>query len=545
MIKKIASLLRFVFLCFLFMLVTACDTHAVTLTAGNYSVMEGDSGDSVVRIVISVDGSINSDINVPVEIINITTNENDYETMQSSLMLQKGKKTAVYLLKIKGDKNIEKDEELFVRLNLSDFDNIYFNKEKQSGLIKVSILNDDGGQENHSKRDDTKRFSDDKQNISLVRSKWVAASDLYTEHKISPAAFGRVLTVGPNGEFSKPSQAARHAHDGDIIEIDARGDYLNDFVIWRKHNLIIKGINGRPHIRANTHVKNGKAIWVIKGNNTTIFNIELSGAKVYSHNGSAIRLEGTNLYLLNSYIHNNESGILTGRNLNSEVYIENCEFSENGFGKGKTHNIYIGRIRKFILKNSYSHNAYAGHTVKSRAETNIILYNRLFEGKASYAIDLSNGGDAIVLGNIIYQGPSSFNRVMIAYGAEGLKHIKNELLFAFNTLQNSHPNGVFINIKPGTNAILVNNIFSGHGKKLMNGKALLYANVIDSALFTKFNSNDIEIDKTKDNLVIDKAIKIITQDGDVVMPTHQISQGKTVDRNMRGNGYDIGAIEYN
>ena len=104
---------------------------------------------------------------------------------------------------------------------------------------------------------------------------------------------------------------------------------------------------------------------------------------------------------------------------------------------------------------------------------------------------------------------------------------------------------MFINIKPGTNAILVNNIFSGHGKKLMNGKALLYANVIDSALFTKFNSNDIEIDKTKDNLVIDKAIKIITQDGDVVMPTHQISQGKTVDRNMRGNGYDIGAIEYN
>ena len=138
MIFEIMNIIRLVLLCGLALLLSACDTHAINLTANDYSVKEDDSGGSILSIVVSVDGSVGNDIKIPVEIINITTDKNDYEIMQSDIILEKEKSRAVYQIKIRGDKNIEKNEELFVRLNISDFKNIYFNGEKQSGLIKVN-----------------------------------------------------------------------------------------------------------------------------------------------------------------------------------------------------------------------------------------------------------------------------------------------------------------------------------------------------------------------------------------------------------------------
>ncbi len=88
----------------------------------------------------------------------------------------------------------------------------------------------------------------------------------------------------------------------------------------------------------------GKGTWLVRGDDVTIENVELSGAKVADRNGAGIRLEGRNFTLRNSYLHDNENGLLAGANPTSEVTIEHCEFARNGAGGGMTHNVYVGSV---------------------------------------------------------------------------------------------------------------------------------------------------------------------------------------------------------
>ena len=279
-----------------------------------------------------------------------------------------------------------------------------------------------------------------------------------------------VLHVGPERELRHPSAAARIARDGDIIEIDA-GLYEGDTAVWRQNRLTIRGRGGRAHLRARGAHAEGKAIWVIKGNDTTIEGVEFSGAKVPDHNGAGIRLEGAGLTVRDCYFHDNENGILSGANPASDIVVEHSEFARNGVGDGYTHNLYIGHARSFTLRFSYVHRALVGHNVKSRARSNYITYNRIMDesdGRSSYAIDLPNGGLAFVIGNVIQQGPATENPTIISYGAEGLQHPLNELYFVSNTVVNDRPAGSrFIFVRAGTDvAWIVNNVFSGRGDVL-------------------------------------------------------------------------------
>ena len=109
-----------------------------------------------------------------------------------------------------------------------------------------------------------------------------------------------------------------------------------------------------------------KAIWVFKGDNLIVENIEFSGARSSYGNGGGIRHVGSNLYVRGSYFHDNDVGIMTGNNRpNSETIIEYSEFSSNGptaSQKGQWgHNIYIGRSHSATLRYSYSHHAISGH----------------------------------------------------------------------------------------------------------------------------------------------------------------------------------------
>jgi hypothetical protein len=214
--------------------------------------------------------------------------------------------------------------------------------------------------------------------------------------KLAP---GAVIRVGPGRELARPSAAAKIARDGDVIEIDA-GNYDGDAASWTQNGLTIRGVGGRAHLRAAGAHAEGKAIWVIKGANTTIENVEFSGAVVGDGNGAGIRQEGAGLIVRNSFFHHNQNGILAGRNDASDIVIEHSEFASNGNGEGNTHNIYIGEVRSFTLRYSSVHHAVVGHDVKSRALTNHIAYNRIMDendGRSSYAIDLSNGGLGFVI----------------------------------------------------------------------------------------------------------------------------------------------------
>ncbi|MBI5280992.1 MAG: hypothetical protein HY858_04855 [Candidatus Solibacter usitatus] len=280
------------------------------------------------------------------------------------------------------------------------------------------------------------------------------------------------LTVGPQGRYSKPCQAFAAAQDGDLVEIDAAGDYTRDVCQFTKHNLRIRGVNGRPKIDAGGSNSQGKAVWVVSGDNNIIENVEILGAKVPDRNGAAIRFEGVNLTLRWVYFHDNENGVLSvGRG--GDILVEYSEFDHNGDGSGATHNIYIGPERRLTIRFSYFHRAVIGHVVKSRASENYFYYNRFMceDGDSSYEVDLPNGGTAVLVGNVIQQGPLTDNIHMLAYLEEGARPgYSNVLLMAHNTLVNEGPGDYeglpanFIFTGKGVfQGLVANNIFAGPG----------------------------------------------------------------------------------
>ncbi|MHB1462186.1 MAG: right-handed parallel beta-helix repeat-containing protein [Armatimonadota bacterium] len=273
----------------------------------------------------------------------------------------------------------------------------------------------------------------------------------------------RVLRVGRGKVFELPSQAAAVAKDGDIIEI-ASGRYVGDVAVWRANNLTICGVKGRAHIEAAGKSAQGKAIWVITGHNTTVENIEFSGCHVPDRNGAGIRQEGAGLTVRNCHFHHNDDGILAGANPSSDILIETSEFGYNGAGDGLSHNIYIGHIRRFTLRGCYSHHSNIGHQVKSRAEGNRIMYNRLTDeadGRSSYNLDLPNGGDCLVIGNVIQHGRKSANSTNISYASEGSTNRIQKLLLINNTIVNEQPDGAYLKVDGSPLVQMTNNLCTG------------------------------------------------------------------------------------
>jgi hypothetical protein len=292
---------------------------------------------------------------------------------------------------------------------------------------------------------------------------------------------GRVLRVGPTHRLKVPSEAAKVARDGDVIDIDA-ADYRGDVAVWKQNDIVIRGVGGRPHLYADGSAAQGKAIWVTAGNNIRIENIEFSGCKVPDGNGAAIRAEGADLTLLGVYIHNNEDGLLSAPNPQSNIVIENSEFAHNGTTSGSTHGIYIGRVRNFVLRGDYFHDTVTGHHVKTRALNNYILYNRImdYSDTASYSIDVSNGGRTFIIGNVIEKGPRAENNAMIAYAMEGPTNPSQELYVVGNTMVMNRSSGLFIRSRSPNPAYVADNIMAGPGMPII-GAGVFVNNVFAGA----------------------------------------------------------------
>ncbi len=234
---------------------------------------------------------------------------------------------------------------------------------------------------------------------------------------------------------------------------------------WSTNHLTIVGVHGRAHLEAAGQSSEGKAIWVIAGNDTTIDNIEFSGARVPDQNGAGIRQEGANLLLEHCYFHDNQEGILAADNPTSSIVIDSSVFARNGAGDGYSHNIYINHVRSFTLRYSYSTDARVGHLVKSRALRNYILYDRLTgeHGTDSYELDLPNGGLSYVIGSVIEQGSNTQNPNMLAYGEEGDLNPDSHLYAVNDTFVNDlhHGDAIFVGPRVTDPVFAENDISTG------------------------------------------------------------------------------------
>ena len=370
-------------------------------------------------------------------------------------------------------------------------------------------------------------------------------------------ASSATLTVGPNKTYARPCAAYAAAAAGDTIEISGGTTYSGDVCAITTSNLTIRGVNGRPIIDAAGQNALGKGTWVISGNNIVIENVEMRGATVPDQNGAALRLEGINFTLRGSFLHDNENGILSGVQTASAILIETTEFGHNGFGTGYTHNLYIGNAGSLTFRYNYSHDANVGHNLKSRAQRNLIAYNRFSStppgqtgttasGAPSYEVDLPNAGTSYIIGNIIEQPSANNNSTLLAYGEEGASNPGKDLYVVNNTfLNDDSSSGTFINVGGGvtTPILMQNNIFSGVGTATNQPNAIDRSNY--RSLAPAF------VDRASYNLTPAPGAVFIdagtapgnAADGTPLTPTAQYRHPTAFDARPVNGPIDIGAYE--
>ncbi len=289
---------------------------------------------------------------------------------------------------------------------------------------------------------------------------------------LTGAAGANTLEVGPGQPYAAPCAAIKMASAGDTIEVDAAGSYDGDTCEWSTDNLTVIGIHGRAKIDLTGVLPvQEKGIFTIDAPNATIQSFELSGAAIPAgdgNNGAGIRHGGTNLTVIDCYLHDNQDGILGSPATagTGTILIQDTELANNGAGDGFSHNMYMGNYASVTLTGSYSHGAKVGHLIKSRGYVNHIVYNRITDElgtTASYEIDLPNGGTSYVIGNFIEQSAASQNPNIVSSGEEGTINPAQQMYFINNTVVNDLGSGTILNLAAGTPAVIENNIFRGGG----------------------------------------------------------------------------------
>src|SRR5581483_11163026 len=280
--------------------------------------------------------------------------------------------------------------------------------------------------------------------------------------------------VGPTRSYTAPSKVANLVADGDTVLVDS-GLYTGDVATWNANDLVLRCPNGMARFNANGNIAGLKGIWLFYGKNAYVEGFEFYGAQISAadgDNGAGIRVQGNNFTCRRCYFHDNQEGILTGNDTNSNnILIEACAFDHNGVetggAAGYEHNIYIGLCSRCTITFCYFHASIVGHEVKCRANRSYILYNYIVDGPTgdgSYSVDIPQGGRAFVIGNIIEKGPMAQNSTAIIYGEEGFKNPDTGFYFVNNTLVSDRNPTTFFSIASGTPvALIVNNIIAGNG----------------------------------------------------------------------------------
>ena len=163
------------------------------------------------------------------------------------------------------------------------------------------------------------------------------------------------------------------------------------------------------------------------------------------------------------------------------IIVQGSTFDHNGISTGLGHNLYIGHVAQFTMTNSVSEDAVVGHEVKSRAFNNTIEDNLIKDGAtgtSSYDIDIPNGGNALIQGNTIEQGPKSENPWMIAYGEEGSLQ-PGSLTVTDNVIMNDLSGGKGVWNDTSTAASITgNDIFGLSSSALLKGPGSVSGNTM-------------------------------------------------------------------
>lgn len=300
----------------------------------------------------------------------------------------------------------------------------------------------------------------------------------------------KILTVGPSGIFQyRTIGAAVAAADADSnpnsyydIQV-APGTYTNDFsVVTRPMTIEVDPRRaGSPVLlEATVSLPNQKGI-ILTFASLTVDGLTFMGAMIDNSlggNGAGIRDQntaaGATLIVRNSVFTKNQEGILTGDDTGETIAVTNSKFENNGNPDPGyfQHALYVNHAGRLTVVDSLFCGQLIGHDIKSRALVTSIENNQIYDGEgftavgcragsSSFAIDIPEGGSAVISGNRIVQGPATQNNKIVAYGEEGLPFGTNGLSLSNNVFINSAPNATGIYDPKCVPVHLTNNTFQG------------------------------------------------------------------------------------
>lgn len=265
--------------------------------------------------------------------------------------------------------------------------------------------------------------------MAIHHARAVGAAIFLLLSGVSGTASAAILEVGATKAYTTLAAAASAARAGDTIHVFA-GTYTLG-AVFTADDLTIRLAPAQAVNSARiSGVVNSKGIFNIKGSRNTVIGLRFNNARVTDGNGAGIRLDGGDLTVRDCYFSGNEMGILSTPALGREGYltVETSTFnSTESKATGHIgHSIYTGDSRTLALtvSNSKFYRTNVGHYIKSRSPATIITGNLIDDssGKASYLIELPQGGAATISGNTLTKGAQPSNCcIAISYGTEMYK----------------------------------------------------------------------------------------------------------------------------
>lgn len=258
-------------------------------------------------------------------------------------------------------------------------------------------------------------------------------------------------------------KAVRMAGSGETIRV-ASGRYdLTDLKIPRDLTIIGEGdvvfFSSQP-------VEKGilNPLW---DSSFQVENITFEGARSPDLNGAGIRHDGVDLTVVNCVFDKNDDGILATGQEHGKIAILDSRFTNNGYGDGYSHGIYVASGASLDIKNTSIIGTKIGHHVKSLAGRTTIV-NSSFDdadGRTSYAVDASRGGAVSITGSSFIQAADADNSTLFNYDlSRGGEAVSLEI--SGNRVVNRNRNGRLLrNDSPVTPLLRDNEIINeGRGR---------------------------------------------------------------------------------
>jgi hypothetical protein len=173
----------------------------------------------------------------------------------------------------------------------------------------------------------------------------------------------------------------------------------------------------------------GKAALVLRGDGARVDGLLFQNLRVPDGNGAGIRLEKSDLSVVNSVFRGSEQGILTADDPSAGLIIDRSTFSRLGRcdrGLACAHSVYTGHYGRVTVTRSRFERGSGGHYLKSRA-AHVDVHDNSFDDSqgrgTNYLIDLPGGATGRIAGNLFIQGRDKDNfSALITVAPEGRRN---------------------------------------------------------------------------------------------------------------------------